>query len=125
MQDRAEGRPLLAALASQQPRVGVCTPSAAWREQLLHPAAFYWLQQLLRLSHGRPGLAGLAAPARQLLVRCPPRQPCSPAQCAPSRMPACLPATGTARLTCTSCGACRSCQQQRSLLPCRRGLPAC
>ena len=70
MQDRADGRPMLAAaLATRQPNVGVCCPSAAWRDMLLEPSAFDWLQQLMQACHSQPGLSTLAAPARQLLVR--------------------------------------------------------
>ena len=69
MQGRAEGRPALAALATRQASVGVCSPTAACRPALLDPGAFDWLAQLLRSCHGLPGLSSLAAPARQLLVR--------------------------------------------------------
>ena len=74
LQDRADGRPLMAVMQAGRPlSVGVCRPSAAWRSMLLEPCAFDWLLQLLEAFRGPmwlPGLSAAAAKCRQLLVRC-------------------------------------------------------
>ena len=69
MQDRADGRPIMAIMQAGRPPGGLCRPSATWRTLLLDPGAFDWLLQLLHASRGQPALSALAAKARQLLVR--------------------------------------------------------